>query len=341
MSQSPTIPTPPATFDAWTYREYGTADVLHRETLPLGPVPKGHVLVKVHAVSLNSSDREFLHGSPAYTRIWGWKKPKLQVLGTDVSGEVIDIGPGTGGFRRGDRVFGDILVGQGGTGSHAICPAKHLTHKPDWISHHDASVLPQAGAVAIQGLAVNGGIKEGDRVLILGAGGGAGSFAVPLAKRKGAFVTAVDHGDKADFIRAIGADEVWDYRETDFTTQTYKWDYILDLIGVAPLLAARRRLTPGGTFVLVGGPIRRILNTWFTGGLLSLFSSRKSKMCFVQQNGGMQELLDLVQQGEVDLHIHGTYAYDRAPEAYRVLDNLANQGKVVVQVVEEEPGAVG
>lgn len=341
MSKAPAIPTPLTTLDAWTYREYGTADVLRRASLPIAPLAKGHVLVKVHAVSLNSSDREFLHGSPAYTRIWGWKKPKLQVLGTDVSGEIVAIGPGAEGFRMGDQVFGDILVGQGGTASHVACPAKHLTRKPEWISHHDASVLPQAGAVAFQGLAVNGGIQEGARVLILGAGGGAGSFAVPLAKRKGAFVTAVDHGDKMDFVRALGADEVWDYRETNFLEQTYKWDYILDLIGVAPLLAARRRLTPGGTFVLVGGPIRRILNTWFSGGLLSLFSSRKSKMCFVQQNGGMEDLLALVQKGEVQLHVDRTFPFEQAPDAYRILDNLANRGKVVVQVVEEEPRVRG
>ena len=179
------------------------------------PVPRpGEVLVEVAATSLNLSDWEGLVGSPAYARFGGLRRPRRTVLGSDIAGVVAAVGPGVTRFSVGDEVYGDNLPRQGGFAEFAIAPESVLALKPAELTFAQASTIPQAGAIALQGTAR---ATPGARVLINGAGGGSGAFAIPLAKAAGAHVTAVDNAGKLDFMRSLGADAVIDYRAEDFT----------------------------------------------------------------------------------------------------------------------------
>ena len=325
----------PKSMQAWVYSNYGGPSELKLEDRPLPTPRKGQVLIAVHAVSVNSSDVEFLHGRPYYTRMWGLRKPKLEVLGTDVSGTVVQVGADVEGFALGDKVYGDILGGKGALSSFACCKAVDLLHMPENLSFSEAALLPQTGAVAIQGLNYKGGPKKGQRVLILGAGGGSGSFAVQIAKHKGVHVTAVDAAHKLDFMRALGADEVWDYRQTNFSKTGQTWDYILDLIGAETLSNSRRSLDSKGRFVLVGGQVGRILSVWIGGGLVSMFSSKKSIMMGVKQNKKLGDLVKLLEAGAIQLQVDAVYPFENAPNAFERLEAKKNCGKVLVSLVPD------
>ena len=191
------------------YDRYGPPDVLRVEDVPT-PVPAtGQVRVKVAATSVNLSDWECLRGSPAYARIGGLRHPAHRTLGSDIAGVVDEVGEGVTGFRPGDEVYGDNLALMGGFAEYALAPESALAHKPAELTFAEASTIPQAGAIALQGTER---AAPGSRVLINGAGGGSGSFAIQLAKRLGAHVTGVDNEVKQEFMRSVGADDVIDYR---------------------------------------------------------------------------------------------------------------------------------
>jgi NADPH:quinone reductase-like Zn-dependent oxidoreductase len=194
---------------AVVYTEYGPPDVL-RFTDVDTPVPgDGEVLVKVRAVSLNLSDWEALRGTPLYSRIGGLRRPRRHVLGSDIAGRVEAVGPGANRFRPGDDVFADILDHLGGFAEYVRLPETVLEPMPAGMTHEQAAALPQAGAIALQGIRDRGRVRPGHRVLINGAGGGSGTFAIQLAKLDGAEVTGVDNAEKQDFMREMGADHVW------------------------------------------------------------------------------------------------------------------------------------
>ena len=195
------------------YERYGSPDVLHVEDIPVPFPATGQVRVKVAATSVNLSDWECLRGSPAYARIGGLRYPARRTLGSDIAGVVDDVGEGVTGFRPGDEVYGDNLALMGGFAEYALAPESALAQKPVQLTFAEASTIPQAGAIALQGTER---AVAGSRVLINGAGGGSGSFAIQLAKRLGAHVTGVDNAAKQDFMRSVGADDVIDYRLHDF-----------------------------------------------------------------------------------------------------------------------------
>ena len=202
---------------AVVYDRYGPPEVLRVEDVPVPSPAAGQVLVKVAATSVNLSDWECLRGSPLYARIGGLRSPARRTLGSDIAGWVEAVGAGVTRFRPGDEVYGDNLALKGGFAEYAVAPESALAHKPAELTFAEASTIPQAGAIALQGTA---GAAAGQRVLINGAGGGSGSFAIQLAKRLGAHVTGVDNAGKLDFMRSLGADEVIDYRSEDFTRST-------------------------------------------------------------------------------------------------------------------------
>jgi len=211
---------------AVVYTRYGPPGVL-RLTDVETPVPQGDkVLVKVHAVSLNRSDWETLLGKPLYARIGGPFRPRHHVLGSDIAGQVAAAGPEATLFRPGEKVFADVLRHMGGFAEYACVPQSALSPMPAGLTYAEAAALPQAGAIALQGV---GQVRAGQAVLVNGAGGGSGMYAVQLAKLLGAEVTAVDNTGKLEFMRSLGADHVIDYTKDDFTRNGRAYDLILDL----------------------------------------------------------------------------------------------------------------
>lgn len=316
---------------AIVYHQYGLPDVLKLEEVTK-PVPKDNeVLLKVQAVSLNYSDWEFLTAKPAYVRVWGPTKPKQTILGSDIAGWVEAIGHKVKSFKPGDAVYGDIFERWGGLAEYVCAPEKALLLKPDSMSFEQASALPQAGVVALQGLRDKGQIKSGQKVLINGAGGGAGTFAIQLAKYYGAEVTAVDNSEKQQLMGDLGADHVNDYSLEDFTSNGQRYNLILDLKAAHSVFDYKRSLAPKGRYVLVGGSVPALLNTLFMGSMISITSGKKMGILAHKQNRrDMTFMTDLFEAGKVLPVIDKTYPLDEAPIAFARLGTAQALGKLVI-----------
>ena len=317
-----------ANVKAVVYDRYGSPDVLHVEDVPKPSPARGQVRVKVAATSLNLSDWEGLTGSPAYARIGGLRAPRRQTLGSDIAGVVDEVGKGVTRFQPGDEVYGDNLALMGGLAEYAIAPESALAHKPAQLSFAEASTIPQAGAIALQGTS---GRRPDSRVLINGAGGGSGSFAIQLAKRLGAHVTGVDNADKQDFMRSVGADEVIDYRRDDFTRTTQPYDVILDLVAHRSVFAYRRALAPGGRYRCAGGSVRALLRVLTVGWASGRLTGRSIGVLVVKMGPAhFEPLADLCVSGEVSIHIDRTFTLDETPAALAHVGEGRALGKVVV-----------
>ncbi|MGZ5418486.1 MAG: NAD(P)-dependent alcohol dehydrogenase [Nocardioides sp.] len=288
----------------------------------------GHVRVKVAATSVNLSDWECLRGTPAYARIGGLRAPGRRTLGSDIAGVIDDVGERVTRFHRGDEVYGDNLGLMGGFAEYAVAPESALAHKPAELTFAEASTIPQAGAIALQGTAKVG---AGSRVLLNGAGGGSGSFAVQLAKRAGAHVTGVDNAAKQDFMRSVGADEVVDYSRADFTRTILPYDLILDLVAHRSVFAYRRALAPGGKYRCVGGSTRALLRVLTVGWMAGRLSGRSIGVLAVQEGPAhFEPLAALCAAGDVSTHIDRTFALDDVPAALARVGEGHALGKVVV-----------
>lgn len=307
---------------------YGSPDVLRIEDVPVPSPGAGQVRVKVAATSVNLSDWEGLRGSPAYARIGGLRSPARRTLGSDIAGVVDDVGEGVTQFRTGDEVYGDNLALMGGFAEYALAPESALAHKPSQLTFAEASTIPQAGAIALRGTEK---VVAGSRVLINGAGGGSGSFAIQLARRLGAHVTGVDNATKQDFMRSVGADDVIDYRREDFTRTTQPHDLILDLVAHRSVFAYRRALAPGGTYRCVGGSVRALLRVLIVGSVVGRFTGRSIGVLVVKQGPAhFEPLADLCVTGAVRIHIDRAFALDEVPAALARVGQGRALGKVVV-----------
>lgn len=316
---------------AVVYDRYGLPDVLRVEDVPVPEPGAKQVRVKVGAVSLNLSDWETLRGSPMYSRIGGLRRPALRVLGSDIAGWVDAVGDGVSRFAVGDAVYGDNLARKGGFAEYAIAPATALAGKPPELTFAQASTIPQAGAIALQGTQ---DVGPGCRVLINGAGGGSGSFAIQLAKRLGAHVTAVDNAHKLDFMRSVGADVVIDYRTEDFTRRE-PYDRILDLVAHRSVFAYRRALAPGGRYRCVGGTVRSLLRVATVGRLAGRVTGRSLGVLVVKEGPThFQPLTELCVSGDVPIHIDRTFPLEEVPAALAHVGEGRALGKVVVEVAD-------
>ncbi|KAA3618731.1 MAG: NAD(P)-dependent alcohol dehydrogenase [Calditrichaeota bacterium] len=314
------------------YSEYGTPDVLQLKDVDK-PTPKDNeVLIKVHAASLNASDLEALKGSPVYIRMWGLFKPKYKILGSDIAGQVEAVGKNVVHFQPGDAVFGDILGSWGGFAEHVCAPENALTRKPESVTFEQAAAIPQAATVALQGLRDKGKIQPGQKVLINGAGGGAGSFALQFAKIFGAHVTGVDNTTKLKMMRTLGADKVIDYTQEDFTQNGESYDLILDFVASHSIFDYKRALSPGGKYVMVGGFMRHIFQTLITGSLISLTGSKKMGILAAKPNNDMPYILELIESGKLTPVIEKVYPLRETPAAFRHLDSGKAQGKLVISL---------
>ncbi len=313
---------------AVVYDRYGSPDVLRLEDVPVPSPAKGQVRIKVAATSINLSDWESLTGSPAYARIGGLRSPSRRTLGSDVAGVVDEVGEAVTRFHSGDEVYGDNLALMGGFAEFVIAPESVLVHKPAELTFTEASTLPQAGAIALRGTEKT---VAGSRVLINGAGGGSGSFAIQLAKRHGAHVTGVDNADKQDFMRVVGADEVIDYRRDDFTRAAAPYDQVLDLVAYRSVFAYRRALAPGGTYRCVGGTVRALLRVLTVGSVIGRATGRSIGVLVVKQGPAhFEPLADLCVAGDVRIYIDRTFTLDETPAALAHVGAGRALGKVVV-----------
>ncbi|HZO64989.1 MAG TPA: NAD(P)-dependent alcohol dehydrogenase [Kribbellaceae bacterium] len=315
---------------AVVYDRYGSPDVLRVEDVPVPSPAAGQIRVKIAATSVNLSDWECLRGSPAYARFGGLRSPARRTLGSDIAGVVDDVGEGVTLFRPGDEVYGDNLALMGGYAEYAVAPESALAHKPAQLTFAEASTIPQAGAIALQG---TGRAVTGHRVLINGAGGGSGSFAIQLAKRLGAHVTGVDNAAKLDFMRSVGADDVIDYRRDDFTRTTPPYDLILDLVAHRSVFAYRRALAPGGTYRCVGGSVPALLRVLTVGWLAGRLTGRGIGVLAVKEGPAhFEPLAARCVTGDVTIHIHRSFALDQVPAALAQVGEGRALGKVVVSL---------
>lgn len=314
------------------YKEYGDPSVLKLKDVE-SPKPKDReVLVKVKAASVNSWDWDLMRGSPFIVRIvgGGWRKPKKQILGCDFAGVVLEIGEQVTQFKVGDEVFGDNSGGNwGGFAEYACAKEKEMIMKPASMSFEEAAAIPQAGVLALQGLRDVGKIEAGHKVLINGAGGGVGAFAIQLAKMYGAEVTAVDSSLKLESMKSIGADHVIDYAKKDFTLGDTKYDIVMDVVVNHTRSEYERILTDSGRLVMIGGNMTRMflfaIRSW-------LFRSRKKLviMPHTPNQKDLNYLTELMNSGNIRTVIDKSYPLEDAPIAMRRLGESSAIGKVVI-----------
>src|SRR5215213_2765849 len=264
------------------YTKYGPPEVLQLKEVAK-PTPKDdEVLIKVQAVSVNRSDWEGLRGKPLYARLGGFLRPRQQRLGSDIAGRVEIAGRNIRRFQPGDEVFGDILPRLGGFAEYVCARESALALKPASMTFEQAAAIPQAAVIALQGIRDKGHVQPGQKVLINGAGGGTGTFAVQLAKMYGAEVTGVDNSGKLDFMRSLGADHVIDYTREDFTKNGKLYDLILDIVAHRSVFAYKRALRPNGRYFLAGGSVATMLQILFLGPWISMIGSKKIRILAVK-----------------------------------------------------------
>ena len=313
------------------YTEYGPPDVLQLKEVAKPAPTDDEVLIRVQAVSINGSDREGLIGKPLYARIRGLRKPRHQILGSDIAGRVEMVGRNIREFQAGDEVFGEIPGYHGGFAEYVCAPEKTLARKPASMTFEEAAAIPQAGVIALQGICAEGRVQPGQKVLINGAGGGAGVFAVQLAKLYGAEVTGVDNTGKLDFLRSLGADHVIDYTREDFTKNGKQYDLILDVIAHRSVFAYAQALRPNGTYFLVGGAVAVLFQILLLGPWIRRATGKNVRLLVVPQNRkDLVSIAELCEAGKVIPVIDRRYPLSEVPEALRYVGEGRHKGKVVI-----------
>lgn len=318
---------------AFVYTEYGTADVLQLRDIQK-PVPRDdEILIRIRAISINGSDREALIGSPLYARIGGLRKPGNPILGSDIAGEVEQVGKSHTEFQIGDEVFGELPGYHGGFAEYVCTSGTTLARKPARLTTVQAAAIPQAGTIAFHGIRKKGQVQPGQHVLINGAGGSGGSFAIQLAKLQGADVTAVDNSSKLDFMRSLGADHVLDYTKQDFTKNGKQYDLVLDLIAHRSMFACARCIKRYGTYYFVGGATGLIFQILFLGPLIRRTQQKNLRMLIVPQNReDLLAITELCETGRVVPVIDRQYPFHQTPEALRYVSEGHAKGKVVINM---------
>ncbi len=312
---------------------YGPPDVVQIGEIEK-PVPKDNeILVKIRAVALNPLDLFQLRGAPVLRGIPGMRKPKQKILGCDIAGQVEAVGKQVKEFQAGDEVFGVPGFNGGGYAEYACTTADKVALKPSNCSFVQAAAIPIAGLTALQGLRDYGSIQAGQKVLVYGASGGVGTFAVQIAKLFGAEVTGVCSTGKMEATRTLGADHVIDYTREDFTKSGLLYDLILGANSHHSIFDCRRALKPGGTYVVVGGGLPQIVQAVMLAPFLSRIGSKKT--CFFIAKISQKDLIflkDLVESGKLVPIIDRTYPLSDVVEALRYLEQRHAKGKVVLTV---------
>jgi len=318
---------------AIVYYKYGSPDVLKLEDVEMPTPTDDEILIRVHAVSVNRSDWEGLIGKPLYARMGGLLKPREHILGSDIAGRVERVGKNNHEFKPGDEVFGEMANYGGGFAEYVCARGRILALKPVNMTFETAAAIPQAGVIALQAIRDKAQLQPGQKVLINGAGGGAGSFALQLAKLYGAEVTGVDNTGKLDFLRSLGADHVMDYTREDFTKNGKQYDFILDLIAYRSVFAYARALKSNGTYYAVGGSVATFLQFLLFGPWIRRTSGKKVRLLAVQRNRkDLESITELCQTGKIVPVIDRQYPLSEVPEALRYLGEGRAKGKIVITI---------
>ncbi len=315
--------------------EYGSPDLLQLKEVKR-PTPKeDEALVRVHASSLNASDLETLRGE-FVVRMTAPRKPKYKILGSDIAGRIEAVGRNVKQFQLGDEIWGDLSfpLSYGAFAEYVCIPESALRLKPASMTFEQAAAVPTAAVVALQKLRCKGPIRSGQKILLNGAGGGVGTFAVQLAKLNGAEVTAVDSAIKLDMLRSLGADHVIDYAQEDFTRNGQQYDLILDIVAHRSIFDTRRALSPDGTYVPVGGSTAVIFQALLLGPLISRTGNKKVAIGVWKPNDkdDLAFLIELLEAGKVAPLIDRSYPLSELPEAMRYLAEGRARGKVVITI---------
>ena len=325
-----------STMHAVVQDAYGSSDTLRLATVDRPDPGPGEVLLRVHAAGVDRGVWHLMTGLPYAVRLAGYgvRRPKNPVPGLDVAGTVVAVGPGVGRFAVGDEVFG---IGRGTYAEYAVAPEGTLTHKPPTISFEQAAVAAISGITALQALTEVGRLQAGQSVLVIGASGGVGSYAVQIAAALGATVTGVASAAKADLVRSLGAVDVVDYTAEDYLDGSRRYDLVVDTGGLNPIRRLRQALAPAGTLVIVGGEgggrwtggtgrqIRALLLSPFVRPRLTTFISG-------ERHTDMERLAGLMQDGTVTPAVGQRYSLDEAPGALADLEAGRARGKSVVVV---------
>lgn len=318
---------------AIVYEKYGSPDVLELREVTK-PTPRDdEVLVRIHAVSVNDWDWGLLQGSTFVDRLlFGLFKPRHKILGSDIAGRIEAVGSKVTQFRPGEDVFGDLSGKWGGFAEYVCASQTALALKPPGMSFTEAASIPQAAMLAVQGLRDIGGIRQGQKVLINGAGGGVGTFAVQIAKLYGVDVTGVDHPAKFDLMRSLGVDQVIDYTRQDFTRSGTRYDLILDAKSNRSPFDYARALAPNGTYVTVGGSIPRLFQIMLLGQLIGMASKTTMRVVVLKPNKDLAYVSELFEAGKLKPVMDELITLNEVPEAMRYFGSGNHKGKVVITV---------
>jgi NADPH:quinone reductase-like Zn-dependent oxidoreductase len=315
---------------AAVYTQYGGPEVLQIKEIE-NPFPKDdEVLVKVHAASINDWDDGLLHGDFINRILNGLWKPKRKILGSDIAGRIEAIGKNVTRFKTGDEVYGDLSGQWGGFAEYTCAREKALVLKPARMSFEDAAAIPQAAMLAVQGLIDKGKIKQGQTVLINGAGGGVGTFGIQIAKLYGAEVTGVDSTNKLDMLLSMGFDHVIDYTKEDFTKSGKRYDLILDVKTKRSMFDCARALNRHGIYVTVGGSMGRLLQLLFLAPWISMTSKKSIRLVALKKNKDLHYMNELFEAGKVKPVIDGPYKLDEIQKAFRIFGKAEHKGKIVI-----------
>ena len=315
--------------------EYGSPDVFEFKEVKKPTPTENEVLVKIHAASANAADWHIMRADPFLVRLsLGFLKPKHKILGSDIAGRVEAVGRNVKQFQPGDEVFGDKFErGWGGFAEYVCARENELVLKPASMTFEEAAAVPMAAVTALQGLRDKGQIQAGQKVLINGASGGVGTFAVQIAKSFGAEVTGVCSTRNLDRVRSIGADHVIDYTEEDFTKSGQLYDLILAVSGYHSIFEYKRALSPKGVYVTIGGSLAQMFQAILLGPLIEMTGSKK--MGFLQYKPNEKDLVfikELLEAGKVVPVIDRRYPLSEVAEAIRYLEERHARGKVVITV---------
>ena len=320
---------------AIVFTKYGSPDVLELREVAK-PVPGvDEVLVRVLAVSLNDWDYGALAGADVVNRvIFGILKPKRQILGSDIAGRVEAVGRNVKQFSPGDEVFGDLSGQWGGFAEYVCARASALVRKSRDMTFEQAAAIPQAAMLALQGLRDVGQIRQGQTVLINGAGGGVGTFAIQIAKMYDAEISAVDSASKMDMLRSMGATHVIDYTREDFTRNGRRYDLILDVKTTRSMFDCARALTPDGVYATVGGSMARLFQGLLWMPWIAMTTGKRIRIVALKPNKGLAYMNELFETGRVTPVIGKTYSLDETAEAFRYFAGQQHKGKLVITVAD-------
>jgi NADPH:quinone reductase-like Zn-dependent oxidoreductase len=319
--------------------DYGSPDVLSLREVDRPVVSDSKVLVRVHATSVHAGDWHLMRGTPWLIRLifGGLFKPKTQILGTDMAGTVEAIGSEVTQFKVGDQVFGDLSeCGFGGFAEYVSVPESALVLKPENLTFEAAATIPVSALAALKGLRDVGKIQPGQQVLINGAAGGVGSFAVQIANAYGAIVTAVCSSRNTEIVRALGADYILDYTQIDITQTEQQYDLILDIAAYRSPFDYLPILKPKGTYVVVGGSTTRIFQVMIFGSLISKLTGRNIlPLVSAPNQTDLLALKSMIESGTIVPIIDHTYNLSEVPEAIRRLEERKVSGKIAIRLIQD------